>query len=224
MYVHHYVQFSQLIYVHCTERMVRRAQEGIKCTNYRPLDYEKLRSEITERKHLGQEALLKLKCIKAASRQQKEENLGKQHCIVWQHELTRLGTLRQQLQSELSMMLLSLVDSDNNQLKQIFQDFHSFQAELEDDFIQFKENTTDAVQSLGLSCIFLIGIRKVRLYVVCNLRVLCHETCLLCYCMYVSPSDNNTKHSFIDGSFYVAAAAVWNMLLCHHPSIMDWTV
>jgi len=137
--------------MHCTERMVRRAQEGIRCTNYRPMDYEKLQTEIAERKLSGQAALLKMKCIKAASQQQKEESLGKQHCIVWQHESARLATLRQQLQSELSLMLLNLVDSGDNHLKEIFQEFSSFELALAEDFLKFKENTTDAVWSLRLS-------------------------------------------------------------------------
>jgi len=131
--------------------MVRRAQEGVKCSSYRPMDYEKLQSEISERKLAGQAALLKMKCIKATSQQQKEENLGRQHCIVWQHELARLAALRQQLQSELSLMLLNLIDSDDNQLKQIFQEFSSVELSHADDFLKFKENTTDAVWSLRLS-------------------------------------------------------------------------
>jgi len=135
--------------------MVRCAREGIRCASYRPIDYEKLRSEISERKLAGQEALLKLKALKAASRQQKEESLGKQHYIVWQHELSRLSVLRQQLESEVCTMLFNLVASDDNQLKQIFQDFSSFESMLADDFLKFKENTTDAVWSLRLSCIFL---------------------------------------------------------------------
>ena len=137
--------------MYAVERMVRRAQEGVSCTNYRPMDYEKLQSEIAERKLAGQAALLKMKCIKATSQQQKEENLGKQHCIVWQHELARLATLRKQLQSELSVMLLNIVDGDDNQLKQIFQEFSSLELALADDFVKFKENTTDAVWSLRLS-------------------------------------------------------------------------
>jgi len=130
--------------------MVRRAREGVRCASYRPMDYEKLQSEISERKLAGQEALLKLKSIKAASRQQKEESLGKQHFIVWQHELSRLAALRQHLQAEVSMMLLHLVDSDDNQLKQIFHDFSSVDSMLADDFFNFKENTTDAIWSLRL--------------------------------------------------------------------------
>ena len=102
----------------------------------------------------GQEALQKLKHIKAASRQQKEDNLMKQHSIVWQHELARLAALRQQLESELGMMLLNLVDSDDNQLKQIFQDFHHLESTLANDFFKFKENTTDAIWTLRLSCIY----------------------------------------------------------------------
>jgi len=145
----------QFTCVECTERMVRRAQECIRCTNYRPVDYEKLHSEITERKQAGHEALMKLKYIKAASRQQKEENLGKQHCIVWQHELTHLAAVRQQLQSELDSMLLSLVGNDDNQLKHISEEFSSLASVLADDFFAFKSNTTDAIWSLRLSCILL---------------------------------------------------------------------
>jgi len=131
--------------------MVRRAQEGIKCTNYRPMDYEKLQTEIDEWKLAGHTALQKMKCIKATSQHQKEESLGKQHCIVWQHELARLATLRKQLQSELSMVLPNLVDADDNQLKQIFQEFSFLELALADDFLKFKENTTDAVWSLRLN-------------------------------------------------------------------------
>jgi len=131
--------------------MVRRAREGIRCTSYRPMDYEKLQTQISEQKLVGQTALQKMKRIKATSKQQKEENLGKQHCIVWQHELVRLATLRQQLQSELVMMLVKLVESDDSQLKQIFQEFNSVESALADDFLKFKENTTDAVWSLRLA-------------------------------------------------------------------------
>jgi len=131
--------------------MVRRAREGIRCTSYRPMDYEKLQTQIGEQKLVGQTALQKMKRIKATSKQQKEENLGKQHCIVWQHELARLATLRQQLQSELVMMLVKLVETDDSQLKQIFQEFNSVESALADDFLKFKENTTDAVWSLRLA-------------------------------------------------------------------------
>jgi len=142
--------------------MVRRAREGVGCTSYRPMDYEKLQSEITEHKLSGQAALLKLKCIEAASRQQKEEHLGKQHHIVWQHELSRLVALRRQLQSELDALLMNLADSDDNQLKQICQDFCSFDSMLAEDFLKFKVNTADAVWSLRLSCVFLTGIPSFR--------------------------------------------------------------
>jgi len=74
---------------------------------------------------------------------------------VWRHELSRLSVLRQQLESEVCTMLFNLVAGDDNQLKQIFQDFSSFESMLADDFLKFKENTTDAVWSLRLSCIFL---------------------------------------------------------------------
>jgi len=178
--------FLQSTGIHFTEKMVRRAREGIRCTNYRPMDYEKLQSEITERKMAGQKALLKLKHIKDASHQQKEYNLMKQHNIVWQHELSRLATLRRHLESELGMMLLNLVDSDDNQLKQIFQDFHSSESMLANDFLEFKENTTDAIWSLRLSCIFLIGIPTVRLCRRCNFTVLCQETCLQCMPYYTN--------------------------------------
>jgi len=147
--------------------MIRRAREGVRCTSYRPMDYEKLQSEIAERKMAGQGALQKLKHIKAASRQQKEDNLVKQHSIVWQHELARLAALRQQLESELGMTLLNLVDSDDNQLKQIFQDFHHLESTLADDFFKFKGNTTDAIWTLRLSCIiFLSGIPTITKSVV----------------------------------------------------------
>ena len=131
--------------------MIRRAREGIRCTSYRPMDYEKLQTQISEQKLAGQTALQKMKRIKATSKQQKEESLGKQHCIVWQHELARLATLRQQLQSELVMMLVKLVETDDSQLKQIFQEFNSVESALADDFLKFKENTTDAVWSLRLA-------------------------------------------------------------------------
>jgi len=130
------------------ERTVCRAREGVRCVNYRPMDYEKLKSEISEHKLAGRAALMKLKCIKAASHQQKEESFGKQHCIVWQHELSRLAALRQQLQTELSAVLLHMASSDDNQLKQISQEFISFESMLVDDFSMFKENTADAVWSL----------------------------------------------------------------------------
>jgi len=115
------------------------------------MDYEKLQTQISEQKLAGQTALQKMKRIKATSKQQKEESLGKQHCIVWQHELARLATLRQQLQSELVMMLVKLVETDDSQLKQIFQEFNSVESALADDFLKFKENTTDAVWSLRLA-------------------------------------------------------------------------
>jgi len=155
--------------------MVRRAREGVRCTSYRPMDYEKLQSEIAERKMAGQGALQKLKHIKAASRQQKEDNLVKQHSIVWQHEFARLAALRQQLESELGMTLLNLVDGDDNQLKQIFQDFHHLESTLADDFFKFKGNTTDAIWTLRLSCIIFLSITKsvVNRFVstrICNLH------------------------------------------------------
>lgn len=128
--------------------MVLRAREGIRCTSYRPIDYEQVKSDIAQRKVSGQASLLKLKCIKAASQQQKKENLGKQHFIVWQHELVRLGTLRQQLQSEVDTLMLTLVDSDDNHVKRIFEELNSFESMLTEDFYQFKESTTDAIWSL----------------------------------------------------------------------------
>jgi len=64
---------------------------------------------------------------------------------------SRLATLRQQLQSELVMMLVKLVETDDSQLKQIFQEFNSVESALADDFLKFKENTTDAVWSLRLA-------------------------------------------------------------------------
>lgn len=132
-----------------TERMVRRAREGIACTSFKPVDYDRLRNVIAEKKFSGQESLVKLKKIETAARQRKDENALKQHLNVWNHELVRLGALRRQIEADIqSLVRDAAFDHADGALQRMYEDIDQYRESLNEDFDEFKRNTTDPVWQL----------------------------------------------------------------------------
>ena len=76
----------------------------------------------------------------------KEQNLIKQHKMVWKKELLRLEANRKRLEAEVAMLFHD--NSGDPHTDQIFLEFEEYEYGLEGDFKNFKANTTDPVWTL----------------------------------------------------------------------------
>jgi uncharacterized protein (DUF342 family) len=128
-----------------TERLVHRVREGVAVTRYKQLDYNKLQQTIAEKKSSGQVALAKLKKIEAAARHRKEESSIKHHLPVWNREMIKLGSIRRQLEAELEAM-----KKENSVL---YKELISYNSAIDEDFEEFRKNTTDSIWQLRYICI-----------------------------------------------------------------------
>lgn len=129
------------------DKLTLRAVEGVRSNKIRPVDYDKLRNLAAEKKFSGHKTLLKVKKLEHLSKQNKENNLLKQHKLVWQKEFLRLNNVRKKLQAEIDAHIR------NNSIEggicsQIYEDFEDYQASLESDFSKFKQATTEPVWNL----------------------------------------------------------------------------
>ena len=84
-----------------SDKLALRAVEGVRSNKIRPVDYDKLRNLAAEKKFSGHKTLLKVKKLEHLSKQTKENNLLKQHKLVWQKEFLRLNNVRKKLQAEM---------------------------------------------------------------------------------------------------------------------------
>ena len=129
--------------------MVRRAFQGIPCGNYKQLDYDQLQSMIAEKKFAGQESLVKLRKIESDARLRRDSNLMKQHQNIWNNELLRLRSLREQAAQGIEVAKNSIVcDISDELLRKFYDELWVNQRELEDELDDFRTRTVDPVWQL----------------------------------------------------------------------------
>ncbi|XP_070566283.1 coiled-coil domain-containing protein 148-like [Ptychodera flava] len=87
------------------DNLVIRMREGIGVTKYKPMDYEKLKAIAFEKKFAANQSLMKIEKLAHASKQGKEQNLLKQHKVVWQKEHSRLEAARRRAEKELQVYM-----------------------------------------------------------------------------------------------------------------------
>ena len=95
------VIFSLIFFFFFSDKLTLRAVEGVRSNKIRPVDYDRLRNLAAEKKFSGHKTLLKVKKLEHLSKQNKENNLLKQHKLVWQKEFLRLSNVRKKLQAEI---------------------------------------------------------------------------------------------------------------------------
>lgn len=111
------------------------------------MDYDKLRLLAAEKKFAAHKSLLKVKKIEQLSKQSKENNLLKQHKLVWNKELIRLNNLRKRLQSDIDLHR-GVNITQGNICCSLYEDFEDFEASLDVEFRKFKSSTTEPVWNL----------------------------------------------------------------------------
>lgn len=132
---------------HDTDKLVQKAINGVRSNKYKAVDYDKLRLLAAEKKFAAQKSLLKVKKIEQLSKQSKENNLVKQHKLVWNKELIRLNNLRKRLQSDVDLHR-GVNLTQGNPCCSLFEDFEDFEASLDVEFSKFKTSTTEPVWNL----------------------------------------------------------------------------
>lgn len=132
---------------HDTDKLINKAVNGIKSNKYKPVDYDKLRLLAAEKKFAAHKSLLKVKKIEQLSKQSKENNLLKQHKLVWNKELIRLNNLRKRLQSDIDLHR-GVNITQGNICCSLYEDFEDFEASLDVEFRKFKSSTTEPVWNL----------------------------------------------------------------------------
>ena len=72
----------------------------------------------------------------------------KQHRMVWKKEFLRLESVRKKLEGELALLFHE--NSGDEHTDQLFLEFEEYEYGLDNDFKNFKSNTTDPVWNLRL--------------------------------------------------------------------------
>ncbi|KAL5007265.1 hypothetical protein ScPMuIL_016071 [Solemya velum] len=126
---------------------VKQITEGIRSNKYKLLDYDKLRAATAEKKFVGHKSLLKMRKIQQLSKQNKQNNLLKQHRLMWHKEFLRLSSQRKRVSSEIEAHKRQNI-IDTSELGQAYGDFEDFEAALESDFNKFKVDTTEPIWNL----------------------------------------------------------------------------
>ena len=130
--------------------MVQRAKHGLACTSFKPINYDQINSVIAEKKFTGQESLLKLQKIETAARHRRDENSLKQHLNIWNRELVRLSSVRQQLETDIKSFEEDAIFDDSAGLQQFYEEIKLYRESLDKDFTEFKTSTNDPVWQLRL--------------------------------------------------------------------------
>ena len=130
-----------------SDKLIQKAVNGVRSNKYKPVDYDKLRLLAAEKKFSAHKSLLKVKKIEQLSKQSKENNLIKQHKLVWNKELLRLNNLRKRLQSDVDLHR-GVNLTQGNPCCSLFEDFEDFEASLDVEFSKFKSSTTEPVWNL----------------------------------------------------------------------------
>lgn len=112
----------------------------------KPVDYDKLRNLAAEKKFSAHKSLLKVKKFEHLSKQNKENNLLKQHKMVWQKEFIRLNSLRKRYQADIDIHFRK--NTESGPCAQIYQEMEDYENSLEHDFMDFKKATTEPVWNL----------------------------------------------------------------------------
>ncbi|XP_033762065.1 coiled-coil domain-containing protein 148-like [Pecten maximus] len=130
-----------------TDRIVMRINNGVRSNKYKDVDYDKLKLLAAEKKFSAHKSLLKVKKIEQMSKQTKENNLNKQHKLVWQKEFIRLSSLRKRLQGEIERHRREHV-TEMGSCTNMFQDFEDYESQLDQEFGKFKTQTAEPVWEL----------------------------------------------------------------------------
>ncbi|OWF40924.1 coiled-coil domain-containing protein 148-like [Mizuhopecten yessoensis] len=130
-----------------TDRIVMRITNGVRSNKYKDVNYDKLRLLAAEKKFSAHKSLLKVKKIEQMSKQTKENNLMKQHKLVWQKEFIRLSSLRKRLQGEIERHRREHV-GEPGPCSNMYRDFEDYESKLDLDFGTFKTQTAEPIWEL----------------------------------------------------------------------------
>ena len=120
--------------------------DGVGSNKYNNVDYTKLKMKMAEKKFSGHKTLLKVQKLEEISKQNKQNNINKQHRIIWQKEFLHLNQLRKKVQVDLDAHIRENIDTPL--CHQMYQDFEYHKAGLESDFEKFRLDTAVPVWNL----------------------------------------------------------------------------
>lgn len=126
--------------------LVQRITDGLGSNKYKPVDYDKLKAMVSEKRFGSIKTSMKVAKIEKKSQQHKENSILKQHQLVWQKEFLRLQHLRKKADADIENHMRNNRDSDI--CSQIYKDFDYCEAGLSADFDAFKKATADPVWNL----------------------------------------------------------------------------
>ncbi|XP_041367361.1 coiled-coil domain-containing protein 148-like [Gigantopelta aegis] len=128
------------------DKLVRRMSDGIGSNKYYSADYSKLKMKMAEQKFSGHKTLLKVQKLEEISKQNKENNVNKQHGILWHKEFLHLNQLRKKVQAEIDAHIRE--NMDGPLCHKLYQDFEYYKAAIESDFDKFRLDTAVPVWNL----------------------------------------------------------------------------
>ncbi|GFS23730.1 coiled-coil domain-containing protein 148-like, partial [Elysia marginata] len=127
--------------------LVQRITDGLGSNKYKPVDYDRLKAMVSEKRFGSIKTSMKVAKIEQKSQQHKENSILKQHQLVWQKEFLRLQHLRKKADADVENHMRNNRDSDI--CNQIYKDFDYCDAGLSADFDAFKKATADPVWNLS---------------------------------------------------------------------------
>lgn len=100
------------------------------------MDYKELKSIVEEKRHEGVRSLAKMNLIQQRAKEGREENLLKQHRLVWQHEYQRLKEAEHSFTADLAAYV-------NEKLQDVTDEYDIESDELDDDYAALERNFND---------------------------------------------------------------------------------
>ncbi|GFO50389.1 coiled-coil domain-containing protein 148-like [Plakobranchus ocellatus] len=132
--------------VEISDGLVQRMTDGLGSNKYKPVDYDRLKAMVSEKRFGSIKTSMKVAKIEKKSQQHRENTVLKQHQLVWQKEFLRLQHLRKKADADIEHHMRNNRDSDI--CSQIYKDFDYCDAGLSADFDAFKKATADPVWNL----------------------------------------------------------------------------
>ncbi|KAK6165796.1 hypothetical protein SNE40_022641 [Patella caerulea] len=127
------------------DKLARRATDGLGSNKYKDVDYYKLNNLSSAKRFTSHKFSMKLEKIEKLCKRNKENNLIKQHKLLWQKEFLKLNHARKKIQAEIDEHMR---DNRTGICAQVYKEFEYYNHRLEHDFESFKKQTAEPLWNL----------------------------------------------------------------------------
>ncbi|ESO82475.1 hypothetical protein LOTGIDRAFT_169949 [Lottia gigantea] len=143
-----------------SDKLVQRATDGLGSNKYKDVNYYKLQHLSSKTRFTSHKFSMKLEKLDKFCKQNKENNVLKQHKLLWQKEFLKLHYARKNIQTEIEDHVR---DNRVGICGQIYKDFEYFQDSLNKEFEEFKKQTAEPIWNLREDLEYWLTENKTRL-------------------------------------------------------------